>query len=464
MEGDRSLRFWIGFLIFTICNFLNSGLLCMRDGFLVDFFSTKRQVSGFLYGLVQASYGTGFGVALVASLTVKERKMDWSRKAMFQWTVMLIGLLSVLIGTGQFVESNKVLITQDFLLRFMLGLVSFKNNLTFVEMIEVWFQRRRDLFVGMTFTVRWIGVAALQYTGTLLYVKFGYFASFLIHGACIFIILIPSYCFIEQAESTRDTSYIAPGQDSIFKVSSEEVTLKHPKDGPEETEEEGQSERRRTSHGQYVKVDKAVEEVMTEDKTSLNLRAFPLVIPLLTAVAPWGLYTVMITPYFLDSYKIPVEKSSVYLTVMTTLFAVTSTAAGWLLQHISCFKLLLTSSVLLIVSPILAFLNFPKIVSIVGLVLYGIGGPLGILSVMPCMETIHRNATRSQVMTRAQSQIKSLWLGLWTVGSYCVTILAGIAMDHLTFRQTAFCISAVEIFGMIVVILVFVFDHFRNNV
>ena len=118
----------------------------------------------------------------------------------------------------------------------------------------------------------------------------------------------------------------------------------------------------------------------------------------------------------------------------------------------------------LIVSPILAFLNFPKIVSIVGLLLYGVGGPLGILSVMPCMETIHRNATRSQVMTRAQSQIKSLWLGLWAVGGYCVSILAGVAMDHLTFRQTAFCISAVEIFGMIVVILVLVFDRFRNHV
>ena len=427
----------------------------MRDGFLVDFFSTKRQVSGFLYGLVQASYGTGFGVALVASLTVKEPKMGLSRKAMFQLTVMLIGLLSILIGTGQFVESSKVLITLDFLLRFVLGLVTFKNNLIFVEMIEIWFQRKRDLFVGMTFTVRWIGVAALQYTGTLLYVKFGYFGSFLIHGLCIFIILVPSFCFIEHAEITSvDTPYMVP----------EENTLKHLKDEPEESEEEGHSEQRKTSHGLYEELDNAAEEVVTEDKTSLDPSAFPLVIPLLTAVAPLGLFTVMITPYFLDSYKIPVEKSSVYLTVMTTLFAVSSTVAGWLLQHVSCFKLLLTSSVLLSLSPILAFLNFPKIVSIVGLVLYGVGGPLGILSVMPCMEIIHRNATRCQVMNKAQGQIKSLWLGLWPVGSYCVSILAGIAMDHLTFRQTAFCISAVEIFGMIVVILVFVFDRFRNHV
>ena len=447
----RGPRFWTGFVAFTICNFLTCGPISLRDGFLVDFFSTNRQVSGFLYGLVQASYGTGFGIALVVSLTIKEPKIGLSRKSKFLWTVSLTGILSVLIGAGEFIDINEVLIALDVLLRLILGLVTFKNNILFTEMIEIWFVNSRDLFLGITFTFRWMGMAAVQYTGALLYVKVGYFASFLIHGGSIFLVLAPAIFLIEHAEPPSLTN---PPEINMHQQSKNEE---------EKSEEENQDQHCRHSV-QDLEKDKTDKNMVTEDKVNLQRSAYPLLISLLTAVAPCGLYTIMITPYFKTCCGMPVEKSSVYLTVMTVLLAVSSTAAGWLLQHISCFKLLLTSSVLLIVSPILAFLNFPKIVSIVGLVLYGVGGPLGILSVMPCMETIHRNATRSQVMTRAQSQIKSLWLGLWAVGGYCVSILAGVAMDHLTFRQTAFCISAVEIFGMIVVILVLVFDRFRNHV
>ena len=107
---DRGPRFWMGFAAFTLCNFLTCGPISLRDGFLVEFFSTNRQVSGFLYGLVQSSYGTGFGIALVASLTVKEPKIDLSRKSKFLWTVTLTGILSVLIGAGEFVDFNEVLI------------------------------------------------------------------------------------------------------------------------------------------------------------------------------------------------------------------------------------------------------------------------------------------------------------------------------------------------------------------
>ena len=294
-------------------------------------------------------------------------------------------------------------------------------------------------------------MAAVQYTGALFYVKVGYFASFLIHGASIFLVLAPAFFLIQHAESTNLTN---PPQLNTQQSKNEE----------EKSEEENQNQHYRQSVQDLEQdLETHGKDTVTEDEANLHQSTYPLLICLLTAVAPSGLYTIMITPYFEACCGMPVEKSSVYLTVMTILLAVSSTVAGWLLQHISCFKLLLTSSVLLSLSPILAFLNFPKIVSIAGLVLYGVGGPLGILSVMPCMETIHRNATRSQVMTRAQSQIKSLWLGLWAVGGYCVSILAGVAMDYLSFTQTAFCISAVEVFGLIVLIIVMVCDRHRKH-
>ena len=444
----RGPRFWMSFLAFTLCNFLTCGPIGLRDGFLVDFFSTKRQVSGFLYGLVQSSYGIGFGITLAVSLTVKEPKIGLSRKSKFLWTVTLTGILSVLIGAGEFVDNNEVLIALDILLRLILGLVTFKNNILLTEIIEIWFLNSRDLFLGITFTVRWMAMAVVQYTGTLLYVKVGYFASFLTHGGFIFLVLAPAFFLIEHAEPSSLTEPLTMNthQQSI----NEE----------EKSEEENLNQFFKQS---VQEKDKTGEEMVTEDKVNLHRSAYPLLICHLTAVAPSGLYSIMITPYFEACCGMPVEKSSVYLTVMTVLLAVSSTAAGWLLQHISCFKLLLASSVFMIVSPILAFLDFPKIVSIVGLALYGVGGPLGILSVMPCMETIHRNATRSQVMTRAQSQIKSLWLGLWAVGGYCVSILAGMAMDYLSFTQTAFCISALELFSLIALIIVMVCDRHRKH-
>ena len=139
---------------------------------------------------------------------------------------------------------------------------------------------------------------------TLLYVKVGYFASFLIHGASIFLILAPAFFLIEHAEPSSLTEPLTRNkhQQSINeeKKSEEENLNQHFK--------------------QYVQEkDKTDKNMVTEDKVNLHRSAYPLRISLLTAVAPCGLYTIMITPYFEACCGMPVEKSSVYLTVMTIL-------------------------------------------------------------------------------------------------------------------------------------------------
>ena len=213
--GMARLRFWIGYTTFLISNFVTSGLPNLRDGFLVDFFSTHRKVSGLFYGLVQASYGIGMGAALIVSVMSTKLKTSTNRsiKSNFLCSVLVIITLNILIGAGQFLKNKQLFVALDFTWRFLLGAVSFINQVLLTKMTDLWFDEKRDLFLGVVFTSRFVGSATMQYTGSLLYVKYGYFFTFLIHGASMIPVLIPAFIFISDPKENYLPTGTSPEED-----------------------------------------------------------------------------------------------------------------------------------------------------------------------------------------------------------------------------------------------------------
>ena len=423
---DQNFRFWAGFLFFLAINFITSGFQTLRDGILVDYFAAERHISGFLYGLGQAFYGIGQGITLVGSLTCVNLRMERSMKQQFLISSFLVAVLSLFIGLGEFISNRELFITLDYIWRFLLGVVSFKNQLLITEMVDLWFKRNRDLFLGVVLTVRYAGSAIFQYTGALVYVKYGYFVTFLVHGATMLPVIVPALCLVVDPEI----------------LSSEISSLK--------TDSEREEKNKVKPKEQDASTDKPTSALIERNDGGRNLHklSYFLLISLLTNVAPCGLYSVLITPYFQNCCNMSVDGASIYLTVMTATSAVSFTVVGYLLHHVSCFATLLVGGVLLIMSPLLLFHTSSQVLSVVGVVMYGVGGPLGTLSLIPCMEITHCLADKSNNLSvKVQTQIKSLWWGVWAVGGYSSSILAGVALDYLTYEQIAITVCLVEVVG-----------------
>ena len=108
----RNFRFWTGFVIFLVINFETSGFQTLRDGIVVDYFVTKRHTNGLICGLGQAFYAIGQGLALIASLTCIEFKVERSMnlKHQFLWTSFLVTKFSIFIGLGVFITDQELFI------------------------------------------------------------------------------------------------------------------------------------------------------------------------------------------------------------------------------------------------------------------------------------------------------------------------------------------------------------------
>ena len=432
---DVNLRFWTGFTTFLIINFILSGFQTIRDGFLVDYFSTERHISGFMYGIAQALYGIGYGVALIASLTCHTLEIECEIKHQFLGSSLLLTVLSIFIGAGEFVRSNTCFITLDFFWRFLLGVVSFKNHLLATEMVDLWFAEKQELHLGVVMTVRYGGSAIFHSTGALVYVKHGYFLTFLVHAIVMIPVIISAFCFI------ADANELPP--EACNQIS-------------EECEKLGDKEKKVVKQSLPSKATPTTPLIAGgTTETKLQKITYLLLIPLLTSVAPCGIYSVLITPYYQRTFNMSVDKASVLLTIMTATSAVSFTAVGCLLHLVSCFTILLVSCVLLILSPLLVFHVNSQVVSVAGVVMYGVGGPLGILSMVPCMEVTHCVAGKVQGVTvEVKNRINSLWLGVWTFGGNFFYILAGVAMDYLSFDDVAIGLSLVEVAGLASVLTV----------
>ena len=434
---DPNVHFWTGFVFFLAINFITSGFQTLRDGILVDYFAAERHISGFLYGLGQAFYGIGQGLALAGSLTCVNLRIERSMKQQFLISSFLVTVLSHFIGLGEFITNRELFITLDFIWRFLLGVVSFKNQLLITEIVDLWFKENRELFLGIVLTVRYAGSAIFQYTGAVVYVKYGYFVTFLVHGATMLPVIIPAICLVVDPEI----------------LSSETSSLKAERIRRSEGEEEEKVKEQEPS------AETPTSPLIDRNEGGQNLHklAYLLLISLLTSVAPCGLYSVLITPYFQDCCNMSVDGASIFLTIMTATSAVSFTVVGYLLHHVSCFATLLLGGVLLILSPLLLFHTSSQILSVVGVVMYGVGGPLGTLSLIPCMERTHCLADKSNNLTvKVQTQIKSLWWGVWSVGGYSSSVLAGVALDYLTYEQIAISVCLVEVIGFSSVVTVLV--------
>ena len=376
---EPSLRFWTGFGTFLTINFITSGFQTIRDGFLVDYFSTERHISGFVYGIAQALYGIGYGVALIASLTIQKLEMECSIKHQFLGSSLLLTVLSIFIGAGEFVRSNTCFIALDFFWRFLLGVVSFKNHLLVTEMVDLWFTEKRELHLGVVMSVRFSGSAIFQSTGALVYVNYGYFLTFLVHAIVMIPVIMSGFCFIAESNelSPETCSQITEECEKLGDTENKVVKQRLP--------------------SKETPTTPLIGEKTNENK--LHKMTYLLLIPLLTNVAPCGIYSVLITPYFQRTMNMSVDRASVFLTIMTATSAVSFTAVGCLLHHVSCFTTLLVSCVLLILSPLLVFHVNSQVVSVAGVVMYGVGGPLGILSLVPCMEVTHCVAGKLQCVS-----------------------------------------------------------------
>ena len=58
-----------------------------------------------------------------------------------------------------------------------------------------------------------------------------------------------------------------------------------------------------------------------------------------------------------------------------------------------------------------------------------------------------------------EPRIKSWWLGVWTFGGNCFYILAGVAMDYLSFDEVAIGLSLVEVAGLASVLTVLLSNY-----
>ncbi|KAL5257049.1 hypothetical protein ACHWQZ_G012092 [Mnemiopsis leidyi] len=302
-------------------------------------------------------------------------------------------------------------------------------------MVDLWFKERQELSLGVVLTVRYLGSAIFQYTGALVYTRYGYLETFLVHAATMIPFVILAFCLVADSENLSPET-CAPQTEGIFRLEEKEE---------EKVKEFNQNTQTPTNPLMAGK----------EEEQNVHKLAYLLLITLLTSVAPFGMYSVLITPYFQHCYRLSVNTSCIFLTVMTATSAISFTAAGYLLHHVSCFTTLIVSCVLLILSPLLVFHSSSQVLSVVGIVMYGVGGPLGTLSMIPCMETTHCIADKSHhLTTKVRTQIKSIWWGVWAVGGYSFSVVAGVALDNLTFEQIAISVCMVEVVGFCLAVTV----------